>query len=117
LSISGAHLVIESKKPDADRAFFRDILGFAYVDAGDGWLIFRLPKAEVALHPIDNNNNGKQHQELYLICDDLKKEMATLQSKGVKCSKVANARWGEITKIKLPGGSEIGLYQPRHPRP
>ena len=92
-------------------------MGFAYVDAGDGWLIFRLPKAEAAFHPIDNDNNDKQQQDLYLICDDLKKEMATLQSKGVKCSKVANARWGEITKIKLPGGSEIGLYQPRHPRP
>jgi catechol 2,3-dioxygenase-like lactoylglutathione lyase family enzyme len=111
--INGAHVVIYSKDAEADRLFFRDCLGFAPVDAGHGWLIFGLPPAEAAFHPADENNR----HELYFMCDDLESEMATLRGKGAKCSEVAEARWGSITKIRLPGGGEVGLYQPKHPRP
>ena len=109
--ILGAHSIIYSKDSGADRAFLRDVLGFPSVDAGHGWLIFALPPAELAVHPAEDDNR----HELYLMCDDLKAEIAVLGSKGVKCSKVQEARWGSITKITLPGGSEIGLYQPKHP--
>jgi catechol 2,3-dioxygenase-like lactoylglutathione lyase family enzyme len=109
--ISGAHVVIYSKNAEADRAFFRDVLGFKSVDAGHGWLIFALPPAEAAIHPSDG---GSAH-ELYFMCDDLKAEIAALAKKGVKCSKVEEARWGSITKIRLSGGSDVGLYQPKHP--
>ena len=109
--ISGAHVILYSKNADADRAFFRDVLGFKSVDAGHGWLIFALPPAEAAIHPSDA---GGIH-ELYFMCDDLKAEMASLAQKGVECSKVEEQRWGSITKMRLPGGGELGLYQPKHP--
>src|ERR1700751_1563742 len=111
--ISGAHMIIYSKNPEADRAFFRNVLGFPSVDAGHGWLIFGLPAAEAAFHPGERNGL----HELYLMCDNLKSEMAALRAKGVECAEVEEARWGSITKIRLPGGGEIGLYQPKHPRP
>ena len=111
--ISGAHVVINSTDVEADRAFFRDVLGFAHVDAGHGWLIFALPTAEAALHPADHNGG----HALYLLCDDLTAEMAALGQKGVSCSEVQEARWGSITKIRLPGGGDLHLYQPKHPRP
>ena len=111
--INGAHVVVYSEDAEADRAFFRDILGFASVDAGHGWLIFGLPAAEAAFHPTE----GDARHELYLMCDNLKDEMAALRAKGVECAEVVEARWGLITKIHLPGGGEIGLYQPKHPRP
>lgn len=110
--ISGAHVVVYSKNAEADRAFFRDVLGFKSVDAGHGWLIFALPLAEAAFHPSDENCA----HELYFMCDDLKTEMPSLAKKGVKFSKVEDARWGSITKMQLPGGGEVGLYQPRHPK-
>ena len=91
-------------------AFFRDILGFKSVDAGHGWLIFALPPTEAAFHP----SEGDVH-ELYFMCDDLKTEMASLAKKGVKCSKVEEARWGSVTKMRLPSGGKVGLYQPKHP--
>jgi catechol 2,3-dioxygenase-like lactoylglutathione lyase family enzyme len=109
--IFGAHMIVYSKDAEADRAFFRDTLGFASVDAGQGWLIFAMPQAEAAFHPSEEND---QH-ELYFMCADLKAEMLALAAKGVHCSEVQEARWGSITKIRLPGGGEIGLYQPRHP--
>jgi catechol 2,3-dioxygenase-like lactoylglutathione lyase family enzyme len=109
--ISGAHVIVYTKDADADRAFFRDILRFPSVDAGHGWLIFALPPAESAFHP--SGENGRQ--ELYLMCDDVKAEMATLKKNGVVCSEVQEERWGSITKIRLPGGGEVGLYQPKHP--
>ena len=109
--ISGAHLVVYSKNVEADRAFFRDVLGFKCVDAGHGWLIFALPPAEAAFHPSDENGP----HELYFLCDSLKAEMASLAKKGVTCSEVEEARWGSLTKMRLPGGGEIGLYQPKHP--
>jgi len=111
--ISGAHIVLYSKDAEADRAFFRDVLGFKSVDAGHGWLIFALPPSEAAFHPSDRNGS----HEFYLMCDDLNAEMAAFASKGVQCSNVHEERWGSITRLRLPGGSELGLYQPKHPRP
>src|SRR5579862_4960731 len=100
--IFGAHVVIYSKDAEADRAFLRDILGFASVDVGHGWLIFALPPAEVAVHPAEEN----ERPELYFMCHDLKAEVTALSNKGVACSEVQEARWGSITKIRLPGGGE-----------
>ncbi len=111
--INGAHVVVYSKDAETDRKFFRDVLGFSSVDAGHGWLIFGLPKAESAFHPAEANDR----HELYFMCDNLKTEMEVLRAKGVGCSKVIEEDWGSVTKIPLPGGGEIGLYQPKHPRP
>ena len=109
--IFGAHVILYSKDAEADRAFFRDVLGFPAVDAGHGWLIFALPPAEAAFHPDEEGDR----QELYFMCDDLRAEMAGLEKKGVACSEVQEARWGSITRMSLPGGGRVGLYQPRHP--
>jgi len=109
--IFGAHIIIYSRDVEADRAFFRNVLGFASVDAGHGWLIFAMPPAEAAFHPSDANDI----HELYFMCEDLNAEMAALAEKGVRCSDVQEARWGSITKIQLPGGGKVGLYQPKHP--
>jgi hypothetical protein len=109
--ISGAHVVVHSKDAQADRVFFSDVLGLASVDAGHGWLIFALPPAEAAFHPAEDNDR----HELYFMCEDLEAEMTILAGKGVAYSAVQEARWGSITKIKLPGGGEVGLYQPKHP--
>jgi len=109
--IFGAHVIVYSKNADADRVFLRDVLGFKSVDAGHGWLIFALPPSEAAVHPAEENDR----HELYFMCDDLKAEMAALRAKGIECSKVAEERWGSITRIRLPGGGQVGLYQPKHP--
>lgn len=111
--INGAHLVIYTRDADADRAFFRETLGFPSVDAGHGWLIFGLPTTEAAFHPAEANNAP----DFYLMCDDLKSEIEHLRSRGVKFTEVVEARWGSVTRIRLPGGGEIGLYEPKHPRP
>lgn len=108
--ITGAHVVLFSKDAEADRAFFRDVLHFPSVDAGHGWLIFALPPAEAAFHPADSNG---QH-ELYLLCTDLRAEMQALAETGVECSAIHEERWGSITRLKLPGGGVLGLYQPKH---
>jgi catechol 2,3-dioxygenase-like lactoylglutathione lyase family enzyme len=108
--IFGAHLVLYSTDAEADRAFLADVLGFDSVDAGGGWLIFALPPAEAAVHPAD-----VPAAELYLMCDDLETEMRVLAGRGVTCAAVEEARWGSITKIALPSGAEVGLYQPKHP--
>jgi predicted enzyme related to lactoylglutathione lyase len=112
--ITGAHSIIYSAEPDGVRAFFRDVLELPHVDAGHGWLIFALPPAEVAAHPSDS---GGRH-ELYLMCDDIHATVKALQAKGVEFSRpIAEERWGLVTAIRLPGGAEIGLYEPRHPTP
>jgi catechol 2,3-dioxygenase-like lactoylglutathione lyase family enzyme len=108
--IYGAHIILFSSDPDADRAFLADVLGFEHVDAGGGWLIFGLPPAELAVHPAETPAS-----ELYLMCDDFTAEMQRLDAQGVRCSAVEEARWGSVTKIGLPGGGEVGLYQPKHP--
>ena len=109
--IFGAHVVIYSRDASADRAFFRDVFGYSFVDAGHDWLIFALPPAELAVHPAEE---GGDH-ELYFMCDDIRAEMDALVERGVQCSGVEEARWGSVTKIQLPGGGTVGLYQPKHP--
>jgi catechol 2,3-dioxygenase-like lactoylglutathione lyase family enzyme len=109
--IFGAHTVIYTNNAEADRAFFRDVLGLKSVDAGHGWLIFALPPSEAAFHP--SGENGMH--ELFFMCDDLKAELASLAQKNVVCSEIQEARWGSIARMRLPGGSDIGLYQPKHP--
>ncbi|MCL6674248.1 VOC family protein [Streptomyces panaciradicis] len=112
--INGAHMVIHSRDAEADRLFLRDVLGWAYVDAGHGWLIFEAPPAEVACHPTD----GDPAHELMLMCDDLDTTVAELTRAGVEFTRSAqDARWGRVTTLRLPGGGEIALYEPRHPRP
>jgi catechol 2,3-dioxygenase-like lactoylglutathione lyase family enzyme len=113
--IFGSHVVVYSKDATADRAFFRDILGFASVDAGHGWLIFALPPAEAAFHPDEGPNEETDRHELYFMCDDLNAEIFALKKRGAACSEIQEARWGSITKIRLPGGAHVGLYQPKHP--
>jgi catechol 2,3-dioxygenase-like lactoylglutathione lyase family enzyme len=109
--IFGAHVIISSKDANADRAFLQEVLGLSFVDAGHGWLIFALPPAEVAVHPAEENGG----HELYFMCDDLKAEISALEKKGIHCSEVQQARWGSITRLRLPGGGDVGLYQPKHP--
>jgi hypothetical protein len=110
--ITGAHSIIYSTNPEADRAFFRDILKLNHVDVGGGWLIFGLPPAEVAVHP------GRQDvHEFYLICEDVESFITRLEGQGVTCAPVENRGWGLLTQVALPGGGSLGVYQPRHARP
>jgi hypothetical protein len=108
--VFGAHLVLYSKDADADRRFLSETLGIRSIDAGHGWLIFAMPPAEAAVHPA-----AAPGAELYLMCDDLTAEVESLVARGVTCAPVEEARWGSITKIALPGGGTIGLYEPKHP--
>ena len=113
--IHGAHILLYSTDPEADRAFFRDVLEFPAVDAGRGWLIFALPPAEVAVHPADGPVAGDLLKtELYLMCDDLRSTLAKLADQGIAATGVEELRWGIRTTIRLPSGGEIGLYQPTH---
>jgi catechol 2,3-dioxygenase-like lactoylglutathione lyase family enzyme len=109
--INGSHVVVYTQNADADRAFFRDVLGMAAVDAGGGWLIFALPPAEVAFHPAKKND---LHQ-LYLMCEDLSATVKELEGHGVRCDEPSEEGWGIITQVHLPGSGRLGLYQPKHP--
>jgi hypothetical protein len=111
--IIGAHSIIYSKNPDADRAFLRDVLKLPNVDVGGGWLIFGLPPAEVAVHPGDKNNV----HEFYLMVDDVEALIAEMKRRNIACGPVHNQGWGLLTQITLPGGGTLGVYQPRHARP
>lgn len=108
--INGAHVIVYSRDAEADRAFLADVLGFPHVDVGHGWLIFKLPPAEVAVHP------AGEHvvHELYLMCDDVAAAVAELAGKGVEVEPVTDQGWGLLTTIRLPGGGDLGLYEPRH---
>jgi catechol 2,3-dioxygenase-like lactoylglutathione lyase family enzyme len=119
--IIGSHFLLYSKDAEADRAFFRDVLGFRHVDAGGGWLIFAMSPAEAAIHPQEDAGEDARRPAhemlagvLYLMCDNLESLMADMKSKGVQCSNVETARWGVTTTVPLPSGGKIGLYQPRH---
>ena len=117
--INGAHFLLYSNDPDSDRAFLRDVLGFPSVDAGRGWLIFALPPAEIAVHPSDEgsappNPEGLAGPALYLMCDDLRSTMKSLQAEKVNFAPVEETRWGIVTSFPLPSGAKIGLYQPKH---
>jgi catechol 2,3-dioxygenase-like lactoylglutathione lyase family enzyme len=110
--INGAHVILYSSDPDADRAFIRDTLGFPGVDIGGGWVIARLPPAEVAVHPTDD---APKH-ELYLMCDDVEGTLAELEAKGVEiATPVSDEGWGLLASITLPSGAPLGIYEPRHP--
>jgi len=111
--IIGAHSIIYSKNPEADRAFLRDVLQFPNVEVGGGWLIFGLPPAEVAVHPGDKNDV----HEFYLMCDDVEALIAEMKKHKIVCSPVHNQGWGLLTQVTLPGGGKLGVYQPRHARP
>jgi catechol 2,3-dioxygenase-like lactoylglutathione lyase family enzyme len=111
--IYGAHVVLYSADAAADRAFFRDILEYPFVDAGHDWLIFALPPAELAVHPADEAGA----HELFLMCDDIAAFVVRMTALGVQCAELHTERWGSITKIRLPGGGTLGVYQPSHPSP
>ena len=112
--ITGMHAVVFSPEAAKVRAFFADVLGLSSVDAGGGWLIFALPPAELAVHPAD----GAGHHELYLMCDDIQATLSELKDKGVKVARdVSDQGWGLLAAIRLPDGSELSLYEPRHPSP
>jgi len=111
--ITGAHSVINSKNPEADRAFLRDTLKLTHVDVGHGWLIFGLPPAEVAVHPSDKNSS----QEFFLMCADIETFVTEMKKHKISCLPVQDQRWGLVTRLTLPGGGQLGVYQPRHARP
>ena len=111
MAITGVHGLFYTSEPEAVRATLRDVFGFPSVDAGGGWLIFKLPPAELAVHPADAGAH-----ELYLMCDDLDATVATLAERGVTCTPSTDEGWGILTSIRLPGGGTLGLYQPRHQR-
>lgn len=111
--ITGAHMVIYSTDPEADRAFLRDVLGLPHVDAGEGWLIFALPPSELAVHPYEKNDV----HEFFFITDDLKAFMTDMKKRKIPCGKPEEQGWGLLTRLSLPGGGKMGVYQPRHERP
>ncbi len=142
--INGAHIVLYTTDPEADRAFFRDVLKFSSVDAGHGWLIFALPPAEAAFHDFEQKDSEQKasgvarapspsfsertdaqqeksdpatHHELFLMCDDLAATLRDLKSQHLPVSAVSEQRWGKLATLTLPGGSKLGIYQPKHPRP
>ena len=110
--ITGAHTIIYSRNADADRAFLKDVLGFPHVDVGHGWLIFGLPPSEVAIHPA-----GEDSHELYLMTDDVAALIERMTARGLTCEPVSTQPWGLLTSIAMPGGSKLGIYEPRHARP
>jgi hypothetical protein len=111
--INGAHSIIFSRDPEADRLLSRDVLQFPNVDVGDGWLIFSLPPAEVAVHPADENSR----HELFLMCDDIEALITDMARHAVPCGPVQLQDWGLLTYVTLPGGGNLGVYQPKHARP
>lgn len=121
--IVGAHVLLHSSDPEADRLFFRDILGFRFVDDGGGWLIFALPPSELAVHPPSGSSQPTYGGlemlggVLFLMCDDLPSTIKFLEIKGVGCTEVRKQPWGDSTIVCLPSGSRIGLYQPTHQTP
>lgn len=119
--ITGTHAIVYAEDAERARAFFRDVLGLPYVDAHSGWLIFRLPPAELGIHPAGaagdpSTGPPSGHHELYLMCDDVEATVAELTAKGVEFTgPVENQGFGLLTRLRIPGGGEIGLYQPKHP--
>jgi hypothetical protein len=111
--INGAHAIIYSTNPEADRALLRDVFKLTHVDVGGGWLIFGLPPSEVAVHPSDENDI----HELYFMTDDIEAFISAMTGEGLECTPVADQGWGLLTHLTLPGGGTLGIYQPRHARP
>jgi catechol 2,3-dioxygenase-like lactoylglutathione lyase family enzyme len=114
--ITSSHTIVYAEDAEAARGFFRDVLGLKHVDAGDGWLVFRLPPSEVAVHPSDPGTPAGGGHELFLMCDDITATVDELRAKGVAfTSEISDQGWGLITALKVPGAGTIGLYEPRHP--
>jgi len=111
--ITGAHSIIYSSDAKADREFFKNVLKFNHVDVGHGWLIFALPPSEIAVHPSAENG----HSEFYLLCDDIHSFIREMSEKGVACSPIETQSWGDITRLTLPGGGKLAVYEPKHGRP
>jgi len=111
--IVGCHSIIYSKDAQKDSDFIKRVFKFPYIDVGDGWLIFKLPPAEVAVHPSERNNK----QELYLLCDDIAETMAQMKKLKIECTPVRKQSWGALTSIRLPSGALLKMYQPFHARP
>ena len=111
--ITGAHSIVYSRKPEADREFLRDVLRLPHVDVGHGWLIFGLPPSEVAVHPAQKNDR----HELYFLCEDVEAFVAAMAERKVACGPVQDMGWGRLTQLTLPGGGKIGIYEARHARP
>ena len=113
--ITGVHALIYSPDAERVRALLQDVFQWPSVDAGGGWPIFAMPPSEVAVHP---THEGDVRQELYLMCDDLDATVAELAKRGVELAQpITNQGWGIVTAIRLPGGGELGLYEPRHASP
>ena len=111
--IAGAHAIVYAEDAEAARAFFRDVLGFDGVDAGDGWLIFALPPGELAVHPA-----AERRHELFFMCRDIEATVEELTRRGVEfAAPISDEGWGLLTRLRVPGAGEFGLYQPRHPSP
>jgi hypothetical protein len=120
--ITGAHVIVYSSDPDADRAFLRDVIKLTHVDVGHGWLIFGLPPSEVAVHPAEQRaaaetSAQRNRHEFYLMCDDVEAFTREMETHGITCGAVQNQGWGMLTQLTLPGGGTLGVYQPRHARP
>jgi predicted enzyme related to lactoylglutathione lyase len=114
--VNAVHALLYAKDADKARAFFRDVLGWRHVNAGEGWLIFALPPAELGIHPVMGEDGASGQCELYLMCADVKATVAKLRAKGVKVvGGVANRGWGLVTAIQIPGAGRMGLYEPLHP--
>jgi hypothetical protein len=111
--IVGAHTIIYSTDAEADRRFLREVLKMPHVDVGEGWLIFGLPPAEVAVHPSQSNDV----HELYLMCADVDAFVDAMRGHGIPCSAVRDEGWGLLTSLTLPGGGRLGVYQAQHARP
>ena len=116
--IEGAHSLLYAQDPEAARAFFRDTLGFANVDAGRGWLIFALPPGELGIHPVERTEHESGRQELYFMCHDIAVTMAELEAKGVEFTEpVSEEQFGLLTQFRVPGAGTAWLYEPRHASP
>ena len=116
--IAGAHTIIFAEDAERARAFFRDVLGWPHVDAGGGWLIFALPPGELAVHPGEGWGHGVGHHELFLMCHDIERTVAGLEARGVEfVAPISDQGYGLMTRFKVPGAGEVGLYEPRHPSP
>jgi len=113
MKILGAHVIVYSKKADADRKFIADLFGTKGADAGGGWMIYALPPAEIAVHPSDENDV----HELYVMVDDVEAFVAAMKKKKVKCDPVSDQRWGLLTSVALPSGGKLGVYEPKHASP
>jgi hypothetical protein len=111
--LTGGHVIIYSRNPDADRVFLRDVLELTHVDIGRGWLIFGLPPSEIAVHPADENNR----HEFYLMCDDVRAFVSAMRDRKIATDPIEQESWGMLTRVVLPGGGKLGVYEPRHARP